>query len=260
MADSVIAAHHGALAAAAWTPATPTTVGGFSPAAWWDFSLQGQSDDTDITSVTDRSGNSKTLTSADAAKSPHFRTAIQNGLGVCRFDGTDDYLTGGDILDIRAGSLTVFLVGKRTGGKTETWLGKSVSGNRIGRWYYAGLPGHEYWLAHLISVSTADPLADYAAQFTAYTQITGRINRTCEALLRSNGTQRAIDTATANSTDYNTSDFFLMGVYGDASGTGPQAATYLQGDIGEALVYLNSLALDAMIEVETYLKTKWATP
>jgi len=62
-----------------------------SPAIWIDFadastvSLSGSN----ITQVTDKSGNGKTLTQGTAGRRPTYATASQNGLNTASFDGGD---------------------------------------------------------------------------------------------------------------------------------------------------------------------------
>ena len=49
-----------------------------------------ESDNTAIQTWSDRSGNAINLTQATSTKRPAFRTGVQGGCGVMRFDGTDD--------------------------------------------------------------------------------------------------------------------------------------------------------------------------
>ena len=51
------------------------------------------SDGTAIETWTDKSGNSRDFTQSTSSKKPIFKTAIQGGCGILRFDGTDDSMS-----------------------------------------------------------------------------------------------------------------------------------------------------------------------
>lgn len=79
---------------------------------WWDASQEGYANDATVTSLTDRSGNSRTVNNGGA---PTFKTNIQNGKPGVLFDGTDDLLEGtftiGDLMTASAGTaIAVFKV------------------------------------------------------------------------------------------------------------------------------------------------------
>jgi len=90
-----------------------------SPAAWYDFSdlttlftdaartTPVTADGDVIGGVTDKSGNGFHATQATTANKPLWKAAIQNGRGVARLDGVNDYLSVS--ISLAAGSLTVFM-------------------------------------------------------------------------------------------------------------------------------------------------------
>lgn len=62
----------------------------------------------------DKSGNGRHFTQSSSSRQPLRTTAVQNSRNVLRFDGSDDYLVGGDYLDITGNqSVTIFVVLKR---------------------------------------------------------------------------------------------------------------------------------------------------
>lgn len=81
---------------------------------WLDASTINQVDGTAVTSWADLSGNAYDAAQATTASQPTYKTNIQNGLGVVRFDGVDDFLslsTGLGMLNNVAGA-TVIVVGR----------------------------------------------------------------------------------------------------------------------------------------------------
>jgi hypothetical protein len=77
---------------------TPPAAAGFNPADYGtvanDFNAAtlGLSNGAAVSSFTDSSGNARHATQATAGNQPTYVTASQNGLGVVRFDGSNDYL------------------------------------------------------------------------------------------------------------------------------------------------------------------------
>lgn len=77
----------GGLPTTSWPLALPGLV------AWYDASqLTGLSDNDPVTTWTDLSGNGRNLTQGTAANKPLYKTSIQNGLPMLRFDGTNDFM------------------------------------------------------------------------------------------------------------------------------------------------------------------------
>jgi hypothetical protein len=59
----------------------------------YDSRYINESDNTTIQTWSDRSGNARDLSQSDSAKRPTFKTAIQGGCGVMRFDGSNDSMS-----------------------------------------------------------------------------------------------------------------------------------------------------------------------
>jgi len=82
-------------------------------AAWWaarkeSVFIHGDS----VGTVTDQTGNGLTLSQATASKKPLFLANQKNGFPAFAADGVDDFVSGGDILDIGTGSIHFFFVAK----------------------------------------------------------------------------------------------------------------------------------------------------
>lgn len=79
--------------------------------AWWKADSLNLADAAAVTSWSDSSGNSRTLTQGTAANQPTYRTNLRNGYGGVRFDGTNDYLATSSVAWPSA--VTVFAVLKK---------------------------------------------------------------------------------------------------------------------------------------------------
>jgi hypothetical protein len=73
-----------------------------------------QSDGTEISQWDDRSGQSNHAAQATPAQRPTFKTAIQGGNGVARFDGSNDRLTTTTNVSLNEPYTQIF-IGKKTG-------------------------------------------------------------------------------------------------------------------------------------------------
>jgi hypothetical protein len=71
-----------------------------------------------------------------------------------------------------------------------------------------------------------------------------------------NGTQRASNTL-VNTADFSNTDNLLVAAYGNSDGTGVQPGFFLNGVIGEILVYLGTMTTVQRQQVEGYLAWKW---
>jgi hypothetical protein len=79
------------------TPSAPLfDPGTLSPVAWYKpETLSALSDGASVTSWPDSSGNSHAAANGNSSQQPIYKTAIQNGKAVVRFDGTNDILSTG---------------------------------------------------------------------------------------------------------------------------------------------------------------------
>ena len=90
-----------------------------------------------IARAEDQSGNAAHMTQATAGNRPLRVVAAQNGRDAARFDGTDDYLTAGDVADLLAAPLEMMWLGKRTNSASIIgYFGKSRTGGAPGKWVF----------------------------------------------------------------------------------------------------------------------------
>jgi hypothetical protein len=175
-----------------------------------------------------------------------------NGHSVLRFDGINDYLDGGDIMDMGAAGQTVFVVGKNTGAE-GTYYAKSLYANAQQR---HALFSTETALTYLYQDVTGRNInatkQDYNyALLSAKADIPNSI-----ASLYSNGRrlgQAAIQSGFSMNSTYN----FLVGAYNNDKGTVPPQGWFLTGDIAEIIFYSRALSSNEQRDVELYLRQKY---
>jgi hypothetical protein len=248
----------GIVAGGVWTPLE------LSPDLWLDAA-----DTTTITASSgsvsqwnDKSGNGRNFTQGTGGNQPTTGTRTQNGLNVLDFDGTDDFLEGGDILDILTNSATIVVVTKldvapTTG--TRGIVGKSRALGATGRYSILWeLPtGGHLALFH----DTAARLAVSDPGSTNRTNVFvlgNRIIRASTMTLWRNGNVVATNSNLSGTTSYNTTDVWLIGAYQNGAGTGPLANSYMDGFVAEVLVFMRALSDNEMGQVNEYLRSKWA--
>ena len=226
-------------------PFDPTDVAGIS--AWWDFSdaasvsLSG----TDITSVTDLSGNSKTLS---VAGTPQYVTAAQNSLNVGRTNGSNNGFLASSFTFDRT-SATVYFVAKTSGGGAyDSYFG-------------SGGAGFGNFLLHVSStggsgVSITQPSANLVNNTTPNTswslfKATFDTGYAVTFL-------REVDSISSTTTLANTSGTVNTLYFGYSVNGLEVVGDYLALDIGEILIYDNVLSAGDDAAVQNYLTSKWA--
>jgi hypothetical protein len=221
---------------------TPTSVTGL--VAWWDFSALGLSDGTAISAVPDGSGNNNTLSQATAGLRPLFRTAIQNGRGVARYDGSDDSLDGPAAFGALTGG-SMFFVANATHFATA----RSLSGGSTG--------SPELRLS--LTTGTIDLTKQSTVDYGVGSAVGAAAWHVLEVTYAASGAGGAVayfvdGTASGTATNANNCNGTLFKV-GFA-----QAGELWLGDIGEALIYNTVVSTPDRQSIETFLKGRWGTP
>lgn len=232
------------------TPTTTTTtttpelpVSGAS--IWLRANALSLSDNDPVTTWLDSSGFGNNAAQATAGKKPLFKTAIVNGLPVVRFDGTDDTLSLGNILD-NPGALTVFVVLKssNSGGvlakvsaavNWQGWASPYGAGRYIVHQTDNG--NYRFW-------DTAVAYADSAFRYFSTTwdgsTITHRVNGAVVGAQANGGAF----SSSANGADLHLGSFSDFG-------------DYLNGDVAELVIYPSVLSTGDRQAVEAYLAAKY---
>ncbi len=217
--------------------------------AWYDPSdassvtLNGSN----ISQLADKSGNGRNATQSTAAVQPARVSAVQNGLSVCRFNGT----TRNDELVVSipmSSAVTLFWLGTPTTGKDDTYLvSGSGSGGRpaiISRYtLIVGGLGLRRDYAYFGGGGDSAVIATSASGFSvvAYTLTDG-----VSVIGYLNGTQ------TVSATPANTISGLNIIRLGSAS-----AVAFANADLGEFLVWNRVLSASERQRVERYLGRKW---
>lgn len=205
----------------------------------------------------DLSGNGYHLTQGTGTAQPTTGTRTLNGLNVLDFDGTSDYLTGGDVLDVLSGGRTIIGVAKIDDDTKFNGLwGKSRANFSAGR--YSTLYNTTNRFRSLWH-DTAERFVSYdpgAGNRTNTYIISSIIERGDSNTLRMNGVQVGIDSTLSGTTSFDNTWPFLVGAYQDSAGSGILAGSYLDGFIGELLVFDDPAPAD-VATAESYLAEKW---
>jgi len=263
-----------------WTPFTPASVTGL--AAWWDASdvstLYDETSGGSLAAVDgavarwqDKSGNNRHATQATSGNRPLRKTAVQNGLGILRFDGTD-VLESADFGDLNSGAaLTMFAVIKRADTTlNQTFLskyGKSDinDGNTADGWLWrcknTSLDGmlfggttDESGGASNTTVSSGAGLESFAV-FSVRASA-GAISAASFTRNNSSLTSSATATAAETLTD-NTYGVTIGALRYTFNYSANQFLQFFTGDIAELVIYTAALSNSDRTAVNQYLMTKW---
>ena len=204
----------------------------------------------------DLSGNNRHALQATTANQPSIISSALNGRQVRRFDGSNDFLSCGDVCDFGAGTISMAVVVKIATGTTAAIIGKSRAAGTAARYGILRDSGTLKAFSYFSSEVSANKTSDTSS---AYRIMTCVFTRARASTLWINGTQAATATASSVTGDYNSTDIVMLGAYQSTTGgTPPLAGSYLNGDIAEAFIFQSTLSTTDRQALETYLNAKWA--
>lgn len=212
------------------------------------------SDGASIASWVDKSGNGYTVTQGTGANQPIYKTNILNGNNIIRFNGTSDYMQKTAVTAL-GNTLTMFIVGTTNGNAsfgrgtffdytngstTNTGCniinnGSSDGGPKFGIDYNDGT-NHQIF-SPIITLPNTSILSTYNNGFNAY--------------LYSNNVQIATELVGNLNLSGSGNAFTIGALLNGLSGW------WLNGDIGEILVYKGTLSATNMLSILNYLSVKW---
>ncbi len=221
-----------------------------SPALWLKAdAITGKVDTDAISSWADSSGNARNAAQATGAAQPTYRTAVQNGLPVVRFDGVNDLLTiagffpantsGSNLAMFIACKLNNATVGEllSTRSGTSGWLWRATASNA----------GHGYfWIG---GSSQSDTITTSAWHVLEVIRAGTSVQTGHDGTLVSATTFATYAASTASG--------LYIGAADNPPGTVNNPASV---DIGEIFMVENTISAGNRASVEAYLKAKWATP
>lgn len=198
-----------------------------------------------IARANDVSGGSGHMTQSNSTYRPLRKVAALNGMDVARFDGSNDYLTAGDVGDMGTSPVECFVVVKHTstsGSLNSAIFGKVIYTNTAGRWDLSSYNGLDRMISTATGLNGGLNVAE-TTQSTALQVLHGVVPRTAGTnanitTLRRNGSQIVASAGSTDPQDNNTQTYpVYVGACPNSGGTAPQAGTYLNGDVGEAAKY-----------------------
>jgi hypothetical protein len=214
----------------------------FSPAditglqVWLDANQIVSTDGTAVTTWADSSGNGHDFTQGTAGFRPTYQTGELNGLPVVRFDGSDDWLGGGDLSAVFPTAATVLTVfTPNTDAEYTIYMHNSSNG-----FWRETTTGNGYFHTFL-----AARIAGYPATMpNSGTHMVSLISSASTYNVWLDGVDKG-----AQAANYEAGIFHVVGTDG---GSGP-----LAGDVAEVLVYAAALSTEDRTAVEAYLTEKW---
>jgi hypothetical protein len=253
-----------------YVPFTPTNLPDLK--LWLPADRINQANNTAVATWSDQSGNGYDATQSTTAARPTYIASGLNGLPVVRFDGTDDTLSvpssTATFKFLHSDVSTVFIVAKAgvvsdpgvAYGFLHTATGTSATGfyirftdisptnDRIGHNIYFGTVGQTV-------VSNSTPINTFTANQFNFLSVLSKpsdavaAERSAISINGAVATQLNVQTNTP-STSNATNDLIIGG---SISSTTP----FLNGDIGEIIVYNRALNTSELAQVHKYLSMKW---
>ena len=246
---------------APWTPADLPQ----PPALWLDASDLSASP---VSAWNDKSGNSRNFAQATGANQPAYSaTSFNTSYPGVTFDGSSDFMSAGDTLDMRTNSLTVMSVVRyATGTNPGVIIAKTRYAAGSGRWVlYRAMSGGGLGSGTQYNTVLQPDFLPGAILQVADSSTSARINgfvldrsTSGSCKIWDNGTNTASATFTGNSTDFNNTDELWLGTYQNPSGTTPPTGgSYLNGVIAEVVVVQTAMSDTDRQKLEGYLAWKW---
>jgi hypothetical protein len=154
------------ISGALWTPYYSTT------ALWLDGSDAGTItlNSGNVSQWNDKSGNGRNFSQAISTQQPAYTANQLNGLPALIFDGTDDFLDGGQVLDL-IGGLTTFMVVRQRAvntGVAQAYMSRgSLTTQLNGHWWQRNMVTTQPTIVSQASVRLNSGATTYGGQLAA---------------------------------------------------------------------------------------------
>jgi methionine-rich copper-binding protein CopC len=243
---------------APWTPADLS-----NKALWLDASDLSASP---VGAWNDKSGNNRNFSQTGANRPAYATNSFNTSYPGVTFDGTDDYMSAGDTLDVGTNSLGIVAAVKYN---TTDTSGMVISKTRYavgnGRYFMGRFQGTGFGLGtgaqyqYVGEGDFATAISPNADSSTSPRLLGFDLNRQTSGYIKNwiNAVAVTTNTFTGNTTDYSSTDLLLLGAYGNSSGNGPQGSSYLSGVIAEVVVVQAAMSDSDRWKLEGYLAWKW---
>jgi len=184
-----------------------------------------------VSQWSDSSGLGHHVTQGAVASQPQWVENSLNGLPTLRFDGGNDYLDGGDILDLEDNSRGIFIIGQAE--TTGRYIAKARASGAIDRFAVSKTNNELVFLYHDNDIRNINIPFNSNNEVNLITVITHRNEGENSLFINSIfSASNTINKVHNWQSDYN----FLIGAYNNSSGYIPPVS-YHQGDIAEILIY-----------------------
>lgn len=207
----------------------------------------GTNDGDAIASWTDQSGNTKHATQATGTKRPTYKTNIQNGKPVARFDGGDALVTP----SITLGAFTVCVVFSASANGFIYEQSATANSNNGSYLYTDITQTSQIYRAAVQSGKSRAANWGIGSTWRVVTQRFGGTHATNQLWI--NGTLQTMSDGSFTSDPGTTPISDVINI-----GSRNQAGVFLTGDIAEILIYNSALSSTDRSAVETYLQAKYA--
>lgn len=205
----------------------------------------------------DKSGNNRNVVQATASAKPTTGVDTINGRNAITFDGVDDFMSGGDVLDLVLFDRTVFAVVRTDGAVFQGILTKSRSAQQtMQRWALATNSSHIFSQyddgpgavvqPEGAIVVTGDPRI-LAAVFDRDADLTNYVD---------GGADGSASIAATSGTNLNSTITLKVGAHG-ISTSDTLAANFFAGQIAEIVVYNRVLTAQETIVLMEYFNKRW---
>jgi hypothetical protein len=191
-----------------------------------------------VSAITDLSGTGKTINQTTAARQPSYILNARNGLNAIGFNAGLTQFLNTTSITIPA-SHTVFHVFRRPQSGVNSF--SIASGDRYTAFWFTDNNTYQWSNADFTTHGTANTS-------TGWFYSTTRRNGTTQMRVRRNGSTVADVTTGAGITNAASGSWSLIG---------NNAIYYMQGELGEVIVYNASLSDSDVTSVESYLAAKW---
>jgi hypothetical protein len=211
-------------------------------------------DEANLITWLDLSGKDNHAMQKEVARSPVFDTNILNGNSMVRFDGANDYLNVLNATDLDFSQMSFFTVTK---GQSKTKVQFIAGQGRTGDYgYWFGSEGGDRYVFSI--GDNADGVSARARKHASNVDqsqlFAGRFDGTINTL--HNMSVATHDSKTSTGIDYTYSTEFNVGNIG-TDHTDMAADRYLNGHIGEIILYDRKLTDTEMVDLFYYLSEKW---
>lgn len=203
-----------------------------------------------VTSWRDRSSNAYLGT---AVNGPTLSTNAIGANGVVAFNAaSSQYINFGDVCDLGLNGLTVLAVAFLN--STGNIISKDIQGSAAGTYTLLG-DTNQTFVSQDPTGGSADLVLSTPIRSTLLVEYTW--NRTYNHSIYLFGSTVRTSTVANLTTTYNTGNSLFVGALQNATGTAPAAGYYLNGYIGEILLYNSSISAYNRHAAEGYLAWKW---